>query len=187
MEQDPYIAGIRNGDPKIVAEIWGDIFPAVRKWVTAGGGNEDDAKDVFQDAMMVVYDKAQRPDFQLTSKFSTFFLGICRNLLGNLFQKKYFRHITIPEDAKYMAEVPVDFAELERHNLFDLAKALQGEECQKIMDLYFQKKSMAEIAALMGLSSEKYAKLRKFQCKERLEELVKKQPGFHELFNGKKP
>jgi len=186
MEQDPYIAGIRNGDRTVIAEIWKNLFPAVRKWVMEGRGNEDDAKDVFQDAMMVVYDKAAHPDFQLSSKFSTFFLGICRNLLGNLFQKKHFQHISIPEDAKYMGE-PIDFDEIERHKIFDRAKALQGEECMKLMELYFQKKTMAEIAAIMGLSSEKYAKLRKFQCKERLEELVKKQPGFHELFNKKKP
>lgn len=186
MENDPYIQGIRNGDRKIVAEIWKDIFPAVRKWVREGGGNEDDAKDIFQDAMMLVYDKAAQPDFQLSSKFSTFFLGISRNLLGNLFQKKYFRHITISDDDKYMGE-PLDFEEIERRNLFDKAKALQGADCMKLMELYFQKKTMAEIAVIMSFKSEQYAKLRKFQCKERLEALVKQQPGFKELFNKKKP
>jgi len=186
MEQDPYIVGLRNGDQKIVAEIWKEIFPAVRKWAIGSGGNEDNAKDVFQDAMMVIYDKVQQPDFRLSSKFSTYFLGICRNILGNLFQKKHFRHITIPDDAKYIGE-SIDFDEVERRNLFDKAKALQGEDCMKLMEHYFQKKTMAEIALQMGFSSEQYAKLRKFQCKERLEELVKKQPGFHELFNKKKP
>ena len=45
---------------------------------------------------------------------------------------------------------------------------------------------MAEIAGIMGYASEGYAKRRKFMCKGNLEELVRNQPGFSELFNDKK-
>ncbi len=186
MEKDRFIAGIRNGDSTVVTEIWRDLFPAVSNWAIQGGGDEEDAKDIFQDAMMIIYGKAQCPNFQLTSQFGTFFLGICYNRLGNLFQKKYFKHITLTEDVKYILNEPIDFDESERHQIFDRAKALQCEDCRKVMELYFQKKTMAEIATIMGFGSEQYAKFRKFQCKKRLEELIKQQPGFNELFNKKK-
>ena len=123
MEQNPHIIGIRQGDAKTIRETWQDYSPVVSRWVIGGGGSGDDVQDIFQDALLIVYDKAGVPDFKLTSKFSTYFLGICRNLTGNLFQKKYFRHVTIPEEFKYMEESPINYDELERRNLFDKAKA----------------------------------------------------------------
>ncbi len=177
---DP-IAGIRTGDRKTVDSIWTDLFPAVRKWVRDCGGSDDDAKDVFQDALMVIYDKAGKPDFQLTSKFSTYFLGICRNLVGNLFQKRYRRDVTLSDELKSIAEEPIDYEVRDRKKLLDNARKQLGHDCQRVLDLFFQGISMVEIAASLGFASEGYAKRRKHQCKERLVDLVRSQPGFEEL------
>jgi RNA polymerase sigma factor (sigma-70 family) len=187
MEQNPYIVGIRNGELKIIEEIWRDLFPPVRKWVLSLGGIEDDAKDVFQDAILVVYDKSMEVDFKLANKFSTYFLGICRNLVGNLYQKKYFMHVTITEEFKYIEDVPIDLEAKERRNLLDKAMSQLGKECRKVMELFFEENSMVQIANILGFASEGYAKRRKHQCKESLLELIRQQPGFDELFNNRKP
>ena len=177
---DP-IAGIRSGDRHTIQSIWTDLFPAVRKWVKDCGGTEDDAKDVFQDALMVIYDKSGSAGFQMTSKFSTYFLGICRNLVGNLFQKRYRRDVTLSEDLKSIAEEPIDYVAKDRKKLMDNARKQLGQDCQQVLDLFFQGISMVEIAAKLGFASEGYAKRRKHQCKERLVDLVRSQPGFEEL------
>lgn len=179
---DP-IAAIQQGDKATIESLWKELFPAVMRWVVTCGGHEEDAKDVFQDALLIIYDKSKDPGFRLTSKFSTYFLGICRNLVGNLFQKKYKRDVTISEELKYIEDEPVDYVERDKKKLFDQARAQLGADCRQLLDLFFQGVSMLEIAQTLGFASDGYAKRRKHQCKERLVDLVKLQPGFNELYN----
>lgn len=159
------------------------LFPAIRRLVQDYGGSEDDAKDVFQDAVIVVYEKARRPDFQLTSKFSTFFYGVCRNLWMSRRQKKSAAELTIPDTAKYIPDdsSEPDLLHVERGNLFYKALRQLGADCQKILELFFQKRSMDEIAQAMGFAGEGYARVRKSQCKDRLVDLVKNDPAYREL------
>ncbi|MFN0012903.1 MAG: RNA polymerase sigma factor, partial [Saprospiraceae bacterium] len=69
----PYLTAVRSGDRALLRQLRDELYPFVRGLVLKNSGTEDDAKDVFQDAVMVVYDKAGQADFTLTSRFSTFF------------------------------------------------------------------------------------------------------------------
>ncbi len=180
-----YIAAILTGDHTLLRQMYQRFFPLIRNLVQQNGGSEDDAKDVFQDAVMVIYEKAKHPDFQLTSQFSTYLYGVCRNLWLSRQQKKSSKEVTIPDDAKYMADkLPdTDYAALEQRKLYDKAFVRLGEDCQKLLSLYFQKMQMEEIASLMGYGSEGYARRRKFMCKEHLTNLVKSYPEYQELRN----
>ena len=185
MQQTDFITAIKKGDRVVLSRMYTTIFPAIRKLVCDYGGSQDDAKDVFQDATIVIYEKAQKPDFQLTSQFSTFFIGISRNLWMSRRQKKSASEVTIPEDAKYMAEdsPDIDKIQVERGKVFYRALRQLGDDCQKLLELFFQKNSMEDIAQEMGYASEGYARRRKSQCKDRLVELVKNAPEYAELQN----
>jgi hypothetical protein len=58
---------------------------------------------------------------------------------------------------------------------------LLGDDCQKLLTLYFEKKNMEDIAKAMGFGSEGYARKRKFQCKEKLTKLIKSDERYGEL------
>lgn len=187
MGTDDYVAAILHGDPILLRQMYEILLPRISNLIEQNGGTEEDAKDVFQDAVMIIYDKASQPGFQLTSQFSTFFYGICRNLWGNRLQKRSFSEVTIPKDIKYKEGdlLDTDFSAIERRKLFDKAFTGLGEDCQRLLLLYFQKLPMDEIASEMGYSSEGYARRRKFMCKERLTELVKSYPEYLELSNAR--
>jgi len=163
--------------------MYAALFPAIRKLVRNYGGSEADAKDVFQDAVIVIYEKAQKPDFQLTSKFSTFFYGVCHNIWRSQQQKKSNTEVTIPEEAKYTEDnsFEIDMLQIERGKLFYKALRQLGEDCQKLLELFFQRLPMDEIAQQMGFANEGHARVRKSRCKDRLVELVKNDDAFHEL------
>ena len=184
---DDYVAAIRNGDPILLRQMYQMLLPLISNLIEQNGGTEEDARDVFQDAVMIIYEKARQPGFQLTSQFNTFFYGICRNLWGNRLQKRSFSEVTIPKDIKYKeGDLPdMDFSGLEQQKLFDKAFAGLGGDCQRLLLLYFQKVPMDEIASEMGYSSEGYARRRKFMCKERLTDLVKSYPEYLELCNAR--
>jgi RNA polymerase sigma factor (sigma-70 family) len=186
VQQKDYINDILQGNQSGLTQMFRAIYPAIRALVRDyGNGSEDDAKDLFQEATILIYEKAQQPGFQLTSQFSTFFIGISRNLWMSKRQKKSASEVTIPEEAKYIPDgnPDADLLHSERGKLFYKALRQLGEDCQKVLELFFQKYSMEEIAQKMGFGSADYAKRRKGQCKDRLVENITNMPEYHELQN----
>lgn len=184
MATTDYIKGILTGDPTVLREMFRTMFPLVSSMVQGQGGSSDDARDVFQEATVVIYSKAQSPDFSITFQFNTYFTAVCRNLWLNRRTRKSASEVTIGEEAKLLIEpanLELDYLTMERQQVFDAAFAKLGADCQKLLKLFFEKIPMSEISAQMGYASEGYARRRKFQCKDYLVDLVKKQPKYLEL------
>lgn len=180
-----YVAAILSGDRTLLQQLYRELFPMVRKLVWANKGTEADAKDLFQDSLMVVLSKAKMPGFQLTSQFSTFLYGIAINLWRSQQKKKHHTEVTIPDGMEYISEPQPEFdhKRLERQSLFDKAFAQLGDDCRELLLLFFQKKPMTEIAERLGFASDNYARKRNHICKGRLIELVKNYPEYRELLN----
>jgi RNA polymerase sigma factor (sigma-70 family) len=181
----PFLAAILSGDRTLLPQLYRELFPMVNKMVWENGGTEDDAKDVFQDALMVVYARAKQPGFQLVSQFSTFFYGVAFNQWRSRRKKKQYSEVRIAEGMEYTADGQPEFDHhrLERQKLFDKAFAQLGADCRELLLLFFQKTPMEEIARQMGYGSKEYAAKRKHGCKERLIELIKNYPEYRELLN----
>ncbi|MEO0896428.1 MAG: sigma-70 family RNA polymerase sigma factor [Bacteroidota bacterium] len=182
-QDEAYLLGLRQRDSRVLGQIYTRFFPMLAQHVRQRGGSEDDAKDVFQDTMVVLFRKLQSPDFQLTSSLGTFLMGVGRKV----WLKKVSRRGSHPEEALVEVEledeekIETELEITERNRLFR-AKLLQlGQDCQKVLRLFFAGIPMAQIAQKMGFASENYAKKRKFQCKQKLTKLIKEDPRFKEL------
>lgn len=180
-----YLNAITSGNRAGLEEIYSQFFPRIAHLITKNGGSTDDAQDIFQDGILLLYEKAKSPDFQLTSNFYTLLHGICRNILGNRLQKKSSQEVTLPDDLKYTTgeSIEDDLFTLEENQLFWDSFQKLGQDCQKLLTLFFEKVKMKEITKLMDFGSESYAKKRKFQCKEKLINFIKKDARFRELKN----
>ena len=75
-----FIRGIAKGDIKILEEIYAKYSDPIVKLVRQHKGTKDDARDVIQEALTIIYLKTKKTDIQLTSKFLTYFFAICRNI-----------------------------------------------------------------------------------------------------------
>jgi len=178
-----YIKAIQENDHSGLQRIYRDFLPRISSLIRNNGGSTEDAKDVFQDALIVIFRKAKEPAFELTSGFYTLLYGVCRNLWGNRLQKKSGNEVSLPEDYKYKAEPGIGplIAKQEENQLFWDAFQQLGQDCQQLLQLFFAKVKMAEIAERMGFGSVGYAKKRKYQCKEQLVKLVKADARYAEL------
>ncbi|MEO6036929.1 MAG: sigma-70 family RNA polymerase sigma factor, partial [Saprospiraceae bacterium] len=156
MQEINYLSAILSGDRAVLTRMYATLFPAICRMIKENNGSENDARDVFQDAVIVIYEKARQLDFQLTSKFSTFLYGVCYNLWRSQQQKRSASEVTIPEHAKYIPDhsCDVDLLQIERSKLFYRSLRQLGADCQKLLELFFQKQSMDEIARAMGFASE---------------------------------
>jgi RNA polymerase sigma factor (sigma-70 family) len=145
-------------------------FPKVRKLITSNGGKKEDAEDLFQEALIVLYRKATEPSFTLTSSAGTYLYSICRYMWKDELKK---RNRTVALKAEQdMEKLESDFNEaVEKENKLKLAEDIirsLGEKCRELLRLfYFEMLSMKSIAQKLGFSSEKIAKNQKYKCIER--------------------
>jgi len=175
--------GIKEGDPKVIRSIYKEFEKVILHLVETNKGSREDAHDVFQEGLMLMYQKSKQTDFQLTSSFSTYFYAVCRNIWSNKLRKKSRTEVTF--DNKMLSIIEnisiTDIEENEEYSLYRKKFLELGEDCQKVLDLFLHRTGMTEIMKQMGYGSVSYTKKRKFICKQKLVQLIKKDPKFKEL------
>lgn len=143
--------------------------------VCSNSGTEQEAKDIFQEAVIVFYERAQQPDFVLTCKIKTYLYAVCRRLwLKRLTERKRF-DVSIPEVEAFdrMEEEMTEVVESEMNfqRMRDSLQAL-GEPCRTIIeDFYIRDFSMEIIREKFGYTSADNAKNQKYKCLQRLKKL----------------
>ena len=181
-----YIDALLNNNRIIVKEIYDKFYPKIKRMVELNNGSPDDAKDVFQDALVEIYKKKKlKSDFVLTCPFYYFLYPICKNIWRRELKKKYRKEVTIKDPDGYIDEANIDdiIHQTERHALYKEKFALLSEKCQQLIQHVFSKKKMREIADLIGNKNEQTTKQGHYRCKKRLIELVTADDRFNELAN----
>lgn len=162
---------ICKGDEKALEFIYKKYYRMMTKLVITNSGTEDEARDVYQDALVVFWQKARSGNLVLTSKISTYVYSICQNL----WRKELDRKKRLSNEEKDSAE-SLDLDGPEREKIIARCMEQLGETCRKVlMYYYFDEMSMQEIADKLGFANTDTAKTKKYKCKQKLDELVKAQ------------
>jgi len=169
------ILGILNNSDAALRRLYVAYFPMVLQLIINNNGNEDDAKDIYQEAIIVLYNKVKAGNFEQSSKLKTYIYSVCRRLwLKRLTQlNRYGGDIR-----DFQEFLPVD-DEIELHNERDIqfdkmesALLLLGEPCKTIMeDFYIYNRSMQDICERFGYTNTDNAKTQKYKCLQRLKKL----------------
>ena len=170
------IFGILNDSKDTLNRLYKTYYPMVLQLVLTNNGNEDDAKDIFQESVIVLYNKVKSGNFELNSKLKTFLYSVCRRLwLKRLSQKS--RNVTtdlkdfeefqaVEHDLDYHQEKDAQFKQME------VALIKLGEPCKTIIeDYYIQSRSMQDISEKFGYTNADNAKTQKYKCLQRLKKL----------------
>jgi RNA polymerase sigma factor (sigma-70 family) len=162
---------ICKGDEKALEFIYKKYYRMMTKLVITNSGTEDEARDVYQDALVVFWQKARSGNLVLTSKISTYVYSICQNL----WRKELDRKKRLSNEEKDSAE-SLDLDGPEREKIIAKCMDQLGETCRKVlMYYYFDEMSMQEIADKLGFANTDTAKTKKYKCKQKLDELIKAQ------------
>ena len=143
--------------------------------VCSNNGTEQEAKDIYQDAVIVFYEKVTLSQLALSCKIKTYLFAVCRRLwLKRLAEKKKFRG-TI-EETESFADIDSEIAEIEVKEIrFRQMKAALdglGEPCRSIIeDFYVQDLTMEAISEKFGYTNADNAKNQKYKCLMRLKKL----------------
>lgn len=178
------INGIAQNDTPILKAVYEAHLPSIIALVKNNKGTAADAKDVFQEAILLIYRKAQASNFELQGSFGGFLYGICRFLWLRQLKKKHRSHITIEGQEGQLKTEDVEKwqVEEEKWQLFREVFARLGADCQRVLQLFFDGYSMKAIAEKTGHSLS-YVKLKKFKCKEKFSDWMKAEVRYNELMN----
>ncbi|HTY10833.1 MAG TPA: sigma-70 family RNA polymerase sigma factor [Bacteroidota bacterium] len=169
---------IRKGDDE---ESLATLYKANRRpvvsYVMKNNGTADDAEDILQEAVVVLWEKVRSGQFHYESQLSTFIMGIAKNIWLRRLAR---RRKEIPEGANIDEAISLDPSPLEelidsdRSRLVSDSLNKLGDPCKKLLLLfYWEELPLEQIASVMGFANAETAKSKKYQCKKALERILK--------------
>ena len=176
---------IRKGDDdRALSYLYKKVLPKIKHLIHSNSGDQDEAYDIFQDAIMIFYKQVKLDKYKDEYEIAGFIYSVSRNLWINRVKRKN-KSVSISEEiAVYETDSNLldDLITEERETLVVQMLSEIGERCKELL-LYsvFHKFSMKEICEKMGFSTENAAKTRNYKCKQKLIELVKNNPSIKDL------
>jgi RNA polymerase sigma factor (sigma-70 family) len=170
---------LRNRQSYVVHYLSERYMPMIRLMVYQKGGTNEDARDIFQDGLIIMLEKLDDKKFALTCKFKTFLYCVCENLWKCVLDKRtaaanYLTRRTEPESETDLTDI-IDHQMYEEifREVFETLDPIS----RKILSLYWQELSPQEIAEKLGYTNG-YVRKKKSQAQSELTEKVKKHPGY---------
>src|SRR5258708_38807528 len=87
MADSNFIRNNAEGREQLFITLYKKAFPAVAKYVSKMGGAFDEAKDVFQDALVIYYEKMVNGSIALHTNEQAYLLGIAKHLWAKKFRE----------------------------------------------------------------------------------------------------
>lgn len=171
----PLLEGLAASDKRAVERIYRENFNMVQALVINNNGSADDAKDIFQETIIVLYEKVRAGGFELNCQIRTFIYSVARRLWLKRLQQQN-RYSAPGDNMEPVVAVEEDLEDHEQRNAeFEMMeKAINnlGEPCKSLLEAYYlQKQSMQTIAANFGYTNADNAKNQKYKCLMRLKKI----------------
>jgi len=152
----------------------------VCSYILSNSGNEDEAKDVFQESIIAFYENVRDQKFKADSAISTYLYSIARFKWLNQIKKNTIR---MSHDTQYQPSGEFDESPLasiiddeKKSHIMEVLDLL-GDSCKRILiENLYHNASMKEIAENGNFSSEQIVRNKKYKCLQKLKELIAEKP-----------
>lgn len=170
------LEGLAKNDSTAIETLYRQYFQMVQSLIIYNSGNPEEARDIFQEIMIVLFEKVRSGSFELNCQLKTYVYSVGRRLwLKRLSQLqrtlpgsngKTEETVPVEEDLEIHEQRNVDFRVMEK------AMNSLGEPCRSLLEAYYlKKKTMLEIASGFGYTNADNAKNQKYKCLIRLKKL----------------
>ncbi len=169
------LQGLAVNDKKAVETIYKENYNMVQALIINNNGSADDAKDVFQEAMIVLYEKVRSGTFELNCLIKTYIYSVSKRLWLKKLQQ-INRYSPPIEDLESTVSVDDEIEDHEKRDaefeMMNKAISSLGEPCKSLLEAYYlQKQNMQVIAANFGYTNADNAKNQKYKCLMRLKKI----------------
>ena len=179
MNTSKIIHQLQQGDhEKAFARLY-RYFPKLETYIRNNSGSKDEALDIFQDALIILYKKVQSLPADTDIKVDGFLVNTCKLLWSNELRKKKVRQNSGDGALEYLAyqdEIQAQIAKEEKIVKVESIIKNIGDKCKDILVAFYYKNfSMEKIAEEFGFKTIQSAKVQKYKCMESARELALKE------------
>ena len=178
-----FVTGLLQNTTEVVKEIYNRFASKVKGYIIHNNGSEDDAADIFQEALIDIYQQARYKDLRLTCPFEPFLLLLCKRKWLNELKKKLRHRVTKePEELSDLGEDVLALAEQmqlqeDKAKLFMAMFEKLGERCREIIRKCLGNKPQDEVATELGVNYA-YLRKKKSECTAELVKLIQSKQAF---------
>lgn len=147
-------------------------------------GNRPDADDIFQDSMVIIFEKLKQQKLDLQCSFKTYFYAVSKKLWMRSLEKQNkvcLNGFEIDNIGCSNTDIPAIGADFDQDKLYHKHFLLLTHRCQKILIMALKRFSSRQIAEVMGFTSEQYARKRKSLCRKRLIKSIQNDPAYKKI------
>lgn len=171
------ISGFKRNDEKILRNLYQNVYPKAKNYVLRNNGNEEQAKDIFQEAFITCWHNIKEDKFK-EGNVPGYLFTIAKNkwkdyLRSSKFKKTVHMNTIIEISQNSLSEPEQDHDERNRNVMLEALKQI-GETCQKLLSLYyFERLSMKQIASHFVIDDAS-ARNKKYRCMQQLRAVAQK-------------
>ncbi len=175
-EDQKYIDALAQNNSFVIQSIYDKFAPKVIGFVCKNNGDSDQAQDLIQEVLLVIYDQAKTKNLQLTCPFDAYFFLLCKRKWLNILKKSSLNEVTINEEI-VSANEPVQESVLEtehfetKQSLYEKMFQNLGDACKELLTKSFQLDSMEEVAKALNVTYG-YARKKKSLCIGQLTKMI---------------
>jgi RNA polymerase sigma factor (sigma-70 family) len=181
------INGIKSQNSDVLLFVYRKNFRSVKHYIEKNNGSNQDAEDIFQDVMILIFDKINENSLILNCSLNTYLFSIVKLLWVKQLNFRGRKKTEIEDCDNFISGddgILDAIMKTERKSIFLKHYNELSVDCQTIIKYFLRGHSISEITKTMGYSSEQHTKNRRFRCKKSLIEKILKNPYYKELTNG---
>lgn len=176
------IDGIKRQDKDVLRYVYKQYFPMVRYFILRNHGSEEDAQDVFQEAVVAVFQRVRRRRLMLDCTFKTYFYSVVRHIWLQYLDRTKIKYEFSELDEYIIMEEPEIYDDFrEKRAIYQRHFIRLTELCRKVLMMFMEKISFEEIALSLGYKGRQYAIKRKYECMKSLINRVSADPEYKKL------
>lgn len=181
-KDEEILFGIKVNDNLVLNYVYDKYFISISSFVISNNGTKEDAEDVFQEAIIIIFRKIKFEQLTLTCSFYTYIFSICKKLWLKQLRQKHLQ-ITLDEnDYIYDYDIDEDFINKnEKLSLYQKHFKKLKKKCQNILQLSIKSIPIIEIVKKTGYKNIKSAIAKKYRCKKQLISKIKADPAYKQI------
>lgn len=165
-----------NRNQEVLNDLYKTVLPKVKSYILNNSGNDEDAKDIFQDAVITFFHAVKTGKFDQNKSINGFIYAIAKNAWINKVRKnkKLTFKEELPEDNSNTDKNQLEqLITRERQEAFQKVFKQLGEQCKEIMTLsIYESLPPREIMKVLGLSSIEVVRTTSYRCRKKLTALI---------------
>ena len=170
---------------KALKYLYQQYYPIAEKWIVSYHGNLD-VKDLFQEAVIILYENVRSGQFKGKSSLKTYLMGIVKNRCKKRLEHKKYESLKEQHPIEeHSWELLEEEQQLERKRTLVMGCLDKlDQRCRELLlGCYFEGLSMKQLAIRLGYANDQVAKSKNYKCMKKLMERVQQQLKEHEKRN----